>query len=402
MSAIPRAVCSRCRRPASVCYCPHLTRVDTATRVVILQHPRERDVAIGTAHMASLCLANAELHVGVDWGGSPALARTFADPARPPVLLYPGDGATDVTSQPPAGPVTLVVVDGTWSQARKVVRTNPVLAALPRYAFTPVTPSDYRIRKEPSEECVSTIEALVHVLGVLERDPDRLLALLAPFRAMVDTQLACERRFRGAGIRHAATRRARPARRHLPRLLHAREKDILCVSGEANAWPHGSTERDGARGEELVHWTAFRPHTGERFDVVASPRGAIAPRTPVHVALSHDAIAAGCSGDDLRDRWRAFVRDTDVVCSWGTFAAALFERQGGLLPRSRLDLRVVVHAWAKRRVGAIDDALPALGLAEASPLAAGRAGRRLGQLVELARFLGREAEREDVLCGRSA
>jgi hypothetical protein len=73
-----------------------------------------------------------------------------------------------------------------------------------------------------------------------------------------------------------------------------------------------------------------------------------------------------------------------------------------MLPRARLDLRVLVHAWAKRRIGAIDDVLPALGLAQAPPLAVGRAGRRLGQLVEVARFLAREAEREDVLCGRSS
>nr|MDQ3300003.1 DTW domain-containing protein [Myxococcota bacterium] len=46
----------RCRRPQVVCYCAALPRIDTSTRVVILQHPRERDMAIGTARMASLCL----------------------------------------------------------------------------------------------------------------------------------------------------------------------------------------------------------------------------------------------------------------------------------------------------------------------------------------------------------
>src|ERR1700733_779776 len=89
----PRVVCDRCRRPASVCYCAHLTSIPTATRVVLLQHPRERDVPIGTARMASLCLPNAEIHVGVRWSGSTALARAISDPARPAVLLYPGEGA---------------------------------------------------------------------------------------------------------------------------------------------------------------------------------------------------------------------------------------------------------------------------------------------------------------------
>ena len=125
--ATPRAVCLQCRRPATVCYCAALTRIETATRVVILQHPRERDMPIGTARMASLCLPHAELHVGVRWDASAPLAAALADPARPPILLYPGPCARDILRDPPAGPVTLVVVDGTWSQAKTVVRDNPVL-----------------------------------------------------------------------------------------------------------------------------------------------------------------------------------------------------------------------------------------------------------------------------------
>src|ERR1041385_8611832 len=109
-------MCARCRRPTSVCYCVALPRIETATRVVILQHPRERDMPIGTARMASLCLPRSSLHVGVRWGESEALRAAISDEAAPPILLWPGPGARDVLKEPPAGPVTLVVVDGTWSQ----------------------------------------------------------------------------------------------------------------------------------------------------------------------------------------------------------------------------------------------------------------------------------------------
>ena len=142
----------------------HLTSIETSTRVVLLQHPRERDVAIGTARMASLCLPNAELHVGVRWDDSTALARACSDPERPAVLLYPGGGAIDVVASPPAGPVTLIVIDGTWSQAKTVVRDNARLRELPRYTFTPPVPSEYRIRKEPKATYVSTLEALVQYM----------------------------------------------------------------------------------------------------------------------------------------------------------------------------------------------------------------------------------------------
>jgi DTW domain-containing protein YfiP len=380
----------RCRRPESVCYCRHVTSIETTTRVVLLQHPRERDVPIGTARMAALCLPNAELHVGVRWAGSAALTRALSDPARPPVLLYPGEGAIDVASQPPPGPVTLVVVDGTWWQARKVIRENPELSALPRYTFTPPTPSEYRIRKEPSAACVSTIEALVHVLGVLEGHRERFHALLAPFRAMIDAQVACAERFHGARIRHE--KGPRPPRRRLPPALLPHGGNLVCVSGEANAWPYGSSERCALHPEELVHWVAFRPRTGERFELVKAPRH-LAPMTPVHLGLSHRTLESGCTGELLREQWRAFVRDDDVLCSWGAYATTLFAAEGGYLPRVRLDLRQVARVYMSGRFGTLDELLPRLGL-ESAALGAGRAGKRLGQLASLMRFLEEAAARE--------
>ena len=358
---------------------------------MLLQHPRERDVPIGTARMAALCLPNAELHVGVRWAGSAALTRALSHPARPAVLLYPGEGAIDVARHPPPGPVTLVVVDGTWWQARKVIRDNPELSALPRYTFTPPTPSEYRIRKEPDAACVSTIEALVHVLGVLEGDRERFHALLAPFRAMIDAQIDCARRFSQTRVRYE--RGPRPPRRRLPAALLDHGKNLVCVSGEANAWPYGSSERAAGYPEELVQWQAFRSRTGERFEVVKAPRH-LAPTTPSHLALSSAALESGCTGELLRQKWRAFVRDDDVICSWGTYATTLFAAEGGYLPPVRLDLRQVARAYIKGSVGTLDELRIRLGAESSSALGAGRAGERLGQLVGVARFFEEAAARE--------
>ena len=48
----PREVCARCKRPVRVCYCAHLTSLETKTRIVVLQHPREEGMALGTAHIS--------------------------------------------------------------------------------------------------------------------------------------------------------------------------------------------------------------------------------------------------------------------------------------------------------------------------------------------------------------
>jgi DTW domain-containing protein YfiP len=386
----PRVVCQACRRPVSVCYCRHVTQVETRTRVVVLQHPRERDMPIGTARMATLCLPNAELHEGIRWDDA-ALDRVLRDPTRAPILLYPGVGAVDVLQAPPTGPVTLVVVDGTWSQAKKIVRENPRLQALPRYAFTPPAPSEYRIRREPADSYVSTIEALVHVLGVLEGDPARLQGLLVPFRAMIDAQIACERSLRGARERHAGKASwVRRSRVHpLLREVATGQMDLVCVAGEANAWPYCARVPGQLYEDELVHWAAWRMSTGETFERVVAPVLSLAPRTASYVGLDEGRLREGHARETLVRDWRGFVRDSDLVCFWGHYAAGLFAKSGGYLPQRRLDLRGASRDYARAKVGTLDEHITRLSLTVPVSPIEGRAGRRLEQARALAEhFVG--------------
>ncbi|MGQ0507585.1 MAG: tRNA-uridine aminocarboxypropyltransferase, partial [Myxococcaceae bacterium] len=133
-----REVCQRCRRPTSVCFCGQLVEVPTRTRVVFLQHPRERYVAIGTARMAHLSLPNSEIHLGVDFADNSRVNAVAADSGT--AVLFPGPGAADPRSMGPNGPKHLIVVDGTWPQAKKVIDRNPVLRRLPRVGLTPRRP----------------------------------------------------------------------------------------------------------------------------------------------------------------------------------------------------------------------------------------------------------------------
>jgi hypothetical protein len=307
------------------------------------------------------------------------------DPARPAILLYPGEGAIDVARHPPPGPVTLVVVDGTWSQAKKIVKHDPELARLPRYAFTPETPSEYRIRREPAAECVSTIEALMHVLGALEGDVARFRPLLAPFRAMVDAQIAHV----GAGgsPRKKKLRSPRPAKPRVPALLRERLENVVCVVGEVNAWPYGAAER-GRFPEELVHWVAVRLATEETFECVLAPRHPLAPGTTRWVELAEDRITEGRTVSELGARWAAFSRETDVVASWGKYATNAFTAAGLRLSEARVDLREAARMWSRGKVGTIDDFLRVVGGGLVWRWSVdGRAGRRLAQIAAIADVL---------------
>ena len=74
-----RIECLKCGRPLVACYCAHVVSLDTRTRVLVLQHPREREKAIGTARIAALCLPNSEIVVGVDFSAHPRVQARFRE-----------------------------------------------------------------------------------------------------------------------------------------------------------------------------------------------------------------------------------------------------------------------------------------------------------------------------------
>jgi len=157
--------------------------------VLILQHPDEARHALNTARLAALGLANAELRVGERF---PELETELAGGES--WLLFPGEMAQTVAhlaavdAGAPAGRL-LIVPDGTWRKARRILHCNPWLAALPRLTLGEGLVSRYRLRKAPGPGALSTLEAVVQCLNALE-GAGRFDALLRPFEALIDGQIA--------------------------------------------------------------------------------------------------------------------------------------------------------------------------------------------------------------------
>ncbi|CAM3585412.1 DTW domain-containing protein 2 [Pseudomonas reidholzensis] len=182
-----RPRCERCTRAQEHCLCPLIPRLESRTRVLLLQHPSETAHALNTARLAALGLVNGELRVGEVFAD---LEQWLATPGYRPVLLFPGDEAQALTAygETDARPLLLVVPDGTWRKARKLLYLNPLLAALPRVTLGQVTASRYRLRKAPEPGALSTIEAVVQSLNALEA-PVCFDALLRPFEALIEGQI---------------------------------------------------------------------------------------------------------------------------------------------------------------------------------------------------------------------
>ncbi|UCZ86805.1 DTW domain-containing protein [Pseudomonas sp. L5B5] len=182
-----RSRCERCLRPAGHCLCPLIPQLPSRTRVLVLQHPSEANHALNTARLAALGLDNAELKVGEVFED---LAQLLECPGYQARLLFPADDAQPLQAYAPGQePMLLVVPDGTWRKARKLLHLNPLLAALPRVTLEAAPVSRYRLRKAPGPDALSTLEAIVEALQTLEA-PTSFEPLLRPFDALIEGQIA--------------------------------------------------------------------------------------------------------------------------------------------------------------------------------------------------------------------
>ncbi|MOA09663.1 DTW domain protein [compost metagenome] len=143
--------------------------------------------ALNTARLAALGLANAELRVGEHF---PELEAELA--GREAWLLFPGEQAVcvgELVAKAASTERLLIVPDGTWRKARRILHCNPWLAQLPRLSLGEGLVSRYRLRKAPGPGALSTLEAIVHCLNVLD-GAGRFDGLLRPFEALIDGQIA--------------------------------------------------------------------------------------------------------------------------------------------------------------------------------------------------------------------
>jgi DTW domain-containing protein YfiP len=196
--------CPHCGKAEPLCICDTLEPIENRIEVVILQHPQEQDRVLGTARLTALVLKNSILKIGLSWPSLSKILDRTVDPARW-AILYLGSAkvadlatdrdilAIDRKGQPEHHQRAIlddiegiVVLDGTWSQAKALWWRNAWMLKCQRVILGPSRPSLYgKLRKEPRRDGLSTIEATAMLLGRLERRGDIEAALLGTFERML-------------------------------------------------------------------------------------------------------------------------------------------------------------------------------------------------------------------------
>jgi DTW domain-containing protein YfiP len=187
--------CPSCGKPAEVCVCDRSELVTTRLRVVVLQHPQEQDVELGSAKLLTTNLRKAKIIVGLSWRSLSHALGEDVDPERWAVIFPRKEGAqgkgTRVVDKrgvvvKPSKIDGIVVLDGTWSQAKTLWWRNPWFLKLQRVVLEPREASIYgAVRKEPRREYVSTLESIADTLVGLGESEEVRSHLRRVFRTMV-------------------------------------------------------------------------------------------------------------------------------------------------------------------------------------------------------------------------
>jgi DTW domain-containing protein len=366
---VPQGRCYGCWRPRQACFCAAIPRIDNRTEVLILQHQRERSHRFNTARIVHNSLHNSRLLV--DHIGRLASRLNLKAGAG---LLYPGPGAQPMSDLPrEQHPKQLVVLDGTWHHAKTLIREIPALRPLPRYGLLPASPSRYRIRRAPSATALSTVEATVAALRILEPETDGFDQLLRAFDIMVEGQLAHS----GSASSPRFRRRIHRTFKNIPLALLGDLRNVVIAYGESAAGQRGCKRHVGPP----IYWVAQRLVSGEIFACALKPPSPLDETFLGHLELTWGDFARAVDLDEAQRQWSQFHRPGDVVTVFQPGTAHLFpyltaDGDSCLVLKS-IDLD------SNGRGMTLEDLLSAHEIQVGPPKTNGRAGRRLAQAVAL-------------------
>lgn len=369
-----RERCYQCFRPMSLCFCEAIPQIENRTDVLVLQHVGERFHPFNTARIVQKALRHC--HVITDH--NQRLGRHPLPIQAHSGLLYPRANAPLLSELSAAErPSQLVIVDGTWHQAKTIVRDVPQLRDMPCYRLTPASPGQYRIRREPDAQSLSTLEATVAALQVLEPDTIGLDQLLSAFHKMVENQLrraACDPVWR-----HVNERQARPG--HLPDALLQNTGSLVVAYGEST--PGRPGQRTAA--PTPVNWVAQRLGTTDRFSCRLRQQPPLPDAALAHMRLSAADFNAAVAPDEFCQRWDGFLQRGDVLIVYHQKTYQLLRNIAAAQPRCL----ILKSIFAARRASfhSLEELLAVEGVAIPTAEDTSRANQRLGMAVALIEHL---------------
>jgi DTW domain-containing protein YfiP len=154
------------------CICDALPTLALRTRVCLVIHANELKKSSNTGRLALRALVNSEMRVRGEPGETLDLSDLLSERYRT-FLFYPSKDAVELNEEllcQDSRPVQLIVPDGSWRQAGKLLYRHPELKDVPRVKLGAAKAPKYYLRAQHRPEGMATLQAIAHGLGVIEGD----------------------------------------------------------------------------------------------------------------------------------------------------------------------------------------------------------------------------------------
>ncbi|RRV07661.1 DTW domain-containing protein [Stutzerimonas xanthomarina] len=185
-SRAPR--CERCRVPFSHCLCPWLPAIESDCGVCLLMHDIEPLKPSNTGWLIADVVRDTFAFTWQRTCVDPRLLALLADPQWQPLVIFPGEYAesrrvVEQVERDNAKRPLFILLDATWTEARKMFRKSPYLDGLPVLSLRPEALSRYRLRRSTCSDhlCTAEVAALCLDLAGDSAASNTLDALLDVF-----------------------------------------------------------------------------------------------------------------------------------------------------------------------------------------------------------------------------
>ncbi len=163
------ARCQRCLLPQKNCLCATLQPVEARSRFCLVMFDSEPMKPSNTGRLIADILPDTQAFGWSRTEPEPALLAAVSHPDVQPLVVFPesyADADRPVVNAPPLSgkPPLFIMLDGTWTEARKMFRKSPWLDKLPVMSLTLTKPSNYQLREAHAEGQHCTAEVAAELL----------------------------------------------------------------------------------------------------------------------------------------------------------------------------------------------------------------------------------------------
>lgn len=292
-------------------------------------------------------------------------------------LLYPGPGAVDIRELAvEERPRQLMLLDGTWNQVKRLYRYWPKLAELPHYKISPEKPGEYRIRLEPNEYSLSTVEATVAALKFLEPETAGLDRLLSAFHTMIERQLAHPR------AKYSLSSTPRKPTLNVPKSILSGERDLVVVYGEAEPITKGAPKQ---KHRAPVYWVAHRFGTDDTFESSIESRNPVTQQLLDYFELPPENFEHPATVDQFQSNWKSFLQADDLLVVYNKSTLRLLDSIC-TSTNAAVEMRSI-NFDPEKKYRSLTELFDSNDISVEPTRLPGRAGKRLANLATLIKFL---------------